>query len=98
MEENYNQYWLYYNESTGQFKINEVGKTITSMPDDADFKKVGGSNSLGFLISFCQVLAIMSPLSIAQIESGSKFSYNQCRDFFATSKSNIVFNIYPRNL
>jgi hypothetical protein len=56
------RYILLYNERTGQFRIEEVGKTITSSPDDAEFLPIGGSNSLEELKCFVWFVRMFMPM------------------------------------
>jgi hypothetical protein len=53
------RYLLLYNEKTAQFKIVEVGKTITSRLDSDDYKKVGSSDDSGDLKTFVVTLTLL---------------------------------------
>jgi hypothetical protein len=53
------QYWLSYNENIGFYRIDEVGKTLMSQDDDADYKKIGGSDNLQELKDFVEKMTLI---------------------------------------
>jgi hypothetical protein len=87
-------FWLFYNEKSGAYRIDEVGKTLTTQSDDADYLIVGGSNSLQDLKSFIQTMTL---ISLSNKEGEIRWYHKSLVEYFERRFSKLVIRNFDEN-
>ena len=87
-------YWLSYNEKLGTYRIDEVGKTLQVQSDDADYKTVGGSNSLEELKNFIQSMTL---ISLSNDIGEIKWYYKSLVSYFENRYSKLIIRNFESN-
>jgi hypothetical protein len=94
METIFCHYLLFYNEKTGAYRIDEVGKTLKAESDDADYKRVGGSNNLEELKNFVQSMTL---ISLSNDIGEVKWSHKSLVSYFENRFSKLIVRNFDSN-
>lgn len=85
------KYHLSYNEQTGQFRIDETGKTIQTN-DTIGFVNVAGSMYLSILLTFTQTMAYCA------VQNKQLWTVKQIQECIRQRHmTNMVINVYHGN-